>query len=253
MKKQYYYFANLKMFLSYTDIIEFLKKHKEDFITLTKNNQAHIVILPGELALTTTASLFFNSSIKWGGQTCALEENGAYTGQTAALSLAELESFCCLVGHAEVRAETKRTDIDFAHQAGTLLDCMISPIFCIGETKEDMENKKTNQKLTSQLSPLFSMLKKNPELGNETPLFIAYEPIWAIGSGKTPTLQELTTTLNWLKNELEKNLKGCNYKLIYGGSINAENNKELKKFPQLDGFLIGKATLDFQEFKKIVD
>lgn len=251
--KQYYYFANFKMFLPYADLTHYLKKHKEDFIALSKNNQNRITLLPGEFALTTTANFFENSEVMWGGQSCALEENGAYTGQTSAQSLAEIESFCCLVGHDEVRKETKRTDTDFAHQAGTLLDLMISPIFCIGETAEEMKTDNTTQKLTMQLTPLFNMLKKNPELGRETPIFIAYEPLWAIGSGLIPDNQQLNKIFQWLNNETSKNLNCYNYKLIYGGSINASNSAELKKITQIDGFLIGKATLDFQEFKKIVD
>lgn len=241
------------MFLPYADLAHYLKKHKEDFLTLSKNKQTVIALLPGEVALTTTANLFTNSAISWGGQNCALEEEGAFTGQTSAQTLTELESSYCLVGHSEVRKETKRTDADFAHQAGTLLDLMISPLFCIGETAEEMKTGKTTQKLTTQLTPLFAMLKKNPELGREIPIFIAYEPVWAIGSGITPTQEQLNTIFTWLNNEASKNLKDYNYKLIYGGSVTSKISEKLKKIRQIDGFLIGKATLDFQEFKKIVD
>ena len=252
MKLPFYYFANFKMFLSYADLQEYLTAEKQAFINLANNPKNQIALLPGELALTLIATIFQNSKVLWGAQNSAVEEAGPFTGQTSAQSLAELECSYALVGHDEVRKESRKTDADFAHQAGTLLDLMISPIFCIGESSNEMEKHETIKKLQTQLAPLIDLLKKNPEL-NETPLFIAYEPLWAIGSGKTPTSQDLTKTFDWLRKELDTKLKGFDCKLIYGGSVNGTNSQLLKQIPHLDGFLIGKATLDFQEFKKIVD
>ena len=121
----------------------------------------------------------------------------------------------------------------------------MTPIICIGETAEEFKAQQTFAALDTQLNPIIAMLPANH------PIIIAYEPVWAIGTGAIPTLEILENCFSFLKKKLAT--VACEITLLYGGSVNAKNASSLKQIPFLGGFLVGGASLDFQEFKKIVE
>ena len=132
-----------------------------------------------------------------------------------------------------------------------LLDVDITPVVCIGENLEQYKNGKTLDALSEQLNPLFTMLTTHQKA--HVPILLAYEPIWAIGTGNVATNEHIESTLSWLAQETSKKAPLFKWKLLYGGSVKAENIGQLKTIPLIDGFLVGGASLDFEEFEKVVN
>ena len=152
-----------------------------------------------------------------------------------------------LIGHSEVRAQYNDTLI-FSEQLKHV-NGRLKVIFCIGEEELDRENNSTSEKL----SELLDTLVKNFKI-THIPVFVAYEPVWAIGSGKTPTLEDILDTHRFIKNKiLEKlpSLKEKDIMVLYGGSVNLKNAKDILNTPYVDGVLIGGASLDVKEFTNI--
>ena len=135
------------------------------------------------------------------------------------------------------------TNNEVCLKASRVIEHKIIPIVCIGETLEEKENGKTNDVLSKQLEDSI------PISSNSDNTIIAYEPVWAIGTGLTPTLQEINTTHEFIKNH---NSKFANYKILYGGSVKANNAKEIVSLLNVDGALIGGASLKFDDFTKII-
>ena len=181
-----------------------------------------------------------DTDIKLGAQDCAPELTGAYTGQVSASSLKELGCDYCIIGHSEQR--NHQSDGIIADKAQVLISQGITPIICVGETHEQREALQTNQVIKNQLE---SILKLN--MNNLQPI-IAYEPIWAIGTGILPTNTQIIKAIDFIKSCFES----TDMRMIYGGSITSETSEALKEIENLDGFLIGKASTDIQELEKIV-
>jgi triosephosphate isomerase len=135
-----------------------------------------------------------------------------------------------------------------AQKASLLVHQNISPIVCFGEDLITRNTDNTNHVLKEQLSPLVQVLS---ELTYSVPIYFAYEPLWAIGTGITPTLAELGEVLVEISSFLKQHAFSQPYKILYGGSVDSSNIAMLKK-SQVDGFLLGKASANFQELKKIV-
>lgn len=147
-----------------------------------------------------------------------------------------------IIGHSERR---EKHDDNFADKIIDALNYKLKVIFCIGETIDEYNNKTTKQKLKEQISEL---IKVNT-LEN---VAIAYEPVWAIGTGVTPTNDEIRETVIYIK-KLVKELYGTDIQVLYGGSVNKDNIETLKRISNVDGFLIGKASTNSAEFKQIIE
>jgi triosephosphate isomerase (TIM) len=246
---KYLYVANWKMNLSFDQSISFCKNN-HDALQQIPNNVAEIVICPSFVAIAPIAEIFKNSPIAIGAQDCSEHSLGAYTGETSALSLAEVGVTYCIVGHSERRMYYGETTETIIKKIYLLYATNIMPIICIGETHEDFANKKTFNVLTEQLSPILAAIAQQQEKRKE--IIIAYEPVWAIGTGIVPTLEQLTTVFEWITKQIALQLSGYTIHLLYGGSVNQSNIAELKKTPPINGFLIGGASTDFEQFKKII-
>ena len=178
-----------------------------------------------------------------GAQDCSCFEEGAYTGEISAKMLNEVGVNFCIVGHSERRQYFNESNEIVKQKAIRLIENNIIPIICIGETLEEKNNNKTQNVLKNQLE------ESVPESSNQFNTIIAYEPIWAIGTGLTPSLEEIENAHRYIKN-LSKKL--FNFKIIYGGSVNSKNSKLISKIDIVNGALIGGASLKINEFNQII-
>ena len=178
-----------------------------------------------------------------GAQNVSEHEEGAYTGEISVRSLIETNVDFCIVGHSERRHIFKEKNHDINLKSERLLANNVIPIICIGETLEQKEKGITNTVLEEQL------MNSIPSSSTFENTIIAYEPVWAIGTGLTPTIDEIDETHRFIRSHNDKFNK---YKILYGGSVKASNAKEITHLANVDGALIGGASLKSEEFTKII-
>ena len=178
-----------------------------------------------------------------GAQDCSNFKNGPYTGDISADMLKDNNCQFCIVGHSERRQIFNQTNQDVMLKTSNLIAEDINPIVCIGETLDDKKQGKTRDVLRKQL------IESLPKNSSNNSVVIAYEPIWAIGSGHIPTLDEINDIHFFIKNDI----KGYeNYKILYGGSVKSSNSMDIISLDNVDGLLVGGASLDPVEFGKIL-
>ena len=183
------------------------------------------------------------SLFKIGAQNCSNFESGAYTGEISAPMLKDKDCTFCLVGHSERRQIFGETNKDIFLKIENLINSDINPIVCVGETLNEKKQGQTNQILKEQIT------KSLPKHSSKNSIILAYEPIWAIGSGLTPSLEEIDKIHYFIKNEI----KGFeNFKILYGGSVKSSNSKDILNLKNVDGLLVGGASLEAIEFIKIL-
>ena len=206
------------------------------------------VLCPPFISLTTLSKVLQGSSVKLGAQNMYFETRGAYTGEVSPLMLKGLVEFVIL-GHSERRSYFGETDELVNKKVQAALDFGLKPILCVGERLEENEAGKTEQVITRQLKGSLA----NIEPG--TDLVIAYEPIWAIGTGKAADGITAATTIKFIRDTLA-NLWDSNtaqkVRLLYGGSVTSNNIAEFVSQPEIDGALVGGASLKANEFSSIV-
>lgn len=208
-----------------------------------------IYIFPQNFSLTAVADAFQSSavtynSLQWGPQHIHSELSGAYTGENSLLLAKSTGAQLCLIGHSERRQLFSETDEAISMKVQICQKHNVLPVVCIGETLQERQSGKTFDILFKQLSAGLSLCDKDQKL------VIAYEPVWAIGTGQVATVQQVVEVHARL--HLFLNEKGYkNVSLLYGGSVKAENAKDLISIPHVDGFLIGGASLEVDSFLKI--
>ena len=235
--KYMYFIANWKMFgdfksLKLVDkVISFSKKFK------IKNYK--VVYVPPHTLICPMAQMVRKTKIEVGAQNCHHQNDyGALTGSINAKMIKGVGANYVILGHSENR-QRGESDKLINLKIKTALNNNLKVIFCIGETIKEKKNKKTNLVLSRQLKLGLQGLKFNKNL------IIAYEPVWAIGSGMIPTSEDLFKTINFIKSKVKKSVK-----VLYGGSVNDKNITELKTINNIDGYLIGGAS---QNSKKFID
>jgi triosephosphate isomerase len=239
--------ANWKMNLSYHATEQFFAQHSKELAQLAKD--VTLIICPSTDALSLAHQQLKNMKIALGAQGCSAYQKGAYTGQVMAASLRELGCTHCIIGHSEQRAYLQETNETVAQKAALLISYGIIPIICVGESQEEHEQGKTNQSIQDQLTPLVT---SQTTVKTELPLFIAYEPTWAIGSGKTAEIGHITTTFTAIDSFIKQQLPNRALIFLYGGGVTPENAVKLRSLPLVDGLLIGTISTDFQMLQKIV-
>ena len=190
--------------------------------------------------------LLVGKAIAWGGQDASRYEKGAYTGEIAAAMLAELDCRFCIVGHSERRALFGESDEVVAEKLGRVKSAGLIPIACVGETLTEREAGHTEQVVGRQVDAITAMYGAEALRG----VVFAYEPVWAIGTGKTASPEQAQAVHAFLRKKLAGVDAGLAAQLpiLYGGSVKAANAAELFAMPDIDGGLVGGASLVADEF-----
>ncbi len=238
------------MYLSYQQTITLCTQQKEDLISCVATTPHKLIVCPILPAINELTTLISHSQINFGAQTCSPHKLGAYTGEIDAQSLSELGCTYCIIGHSERRHYHHETNDIVAQQAMRLIEQGITPIFCVGETLDEKKLNQTLQVVQHQVEPMFQAIKQAQKISSR--LTIAYEPIWAIGSNQIPEIKDIETAVAAIKSLGQEILPEIDISCLYGGSVDENSIKTLKSLKYLDGFLIGRASLDFQRLQKIV-
>jgi len=245
MHRRRFCVANWKMNFNSSDTKSFLENwEKKDL----NNKEVKTIFCPSFTELNTTAELLHNSDSELGAQNVYYESNGAYTGEISCRMLKDLGCNWVIIGHSERRAIFGETDEMVCHKLDKLTSENIYPIVCIGETKDERENGKTEEVLSRQLLVAF----ENQKGKNIEHTVIAYEPVWAIGTGITATIDMISEAHQCIRNIFNTNgFNGDDISILYGGSVTNENAAELSEITDVDGFLVGGASLDVDKFYAI--
>ncbi len=239
--------ANWKMSLNYSDSISLAKKLK---ISLKKSKSKNdILILPDFLSLVRVAEILKNTKILLGSQDLAPFSLGAYSGEVSLESLQEVSCSYVLIGHSERRKYFNDNFLIADKMKNVFDNSNIVPILCVGETWAEKKSGKTLKIIEQQLKTAFSKALK---LKNRQ-IVIAYEPVWAIGSGKAVELDDAIIVHKKIKEIIFKNLKTKNVQVLYGGSVNLENYEKFKNQEYIDGLLMGGSSLNANNFIKIAN
>ena len=242
-----YAMANFKM--NKTD--DEVKSYLEEFLPLVEKCGAKIVLgVPYTSVL--TASKIVKNKVLIAAQNMNENEKGSYTGEVSADMLTNVGAHAVILGHSERRSHYDESDELVNKKILTALKAGLVCVFCIGETLYDRKNQLTGEVLKRQLTEGLKSIYAN-ELKN---IIIAYEPVWAIGTGVTPMDVEIIETLKLVRRVLadmydEKIAKDVT--VCYGGSVNENNCKEISKLEGVDGVLVGGASLEAKKFAKIVE
>lgn len=188
------------------------------------------------------------TKVALGGQDISVASAGAYTGQLSAELLKEAGASYCLIGHSERRQYQFETDELVAAKVAAAVSQGITPVLCIGETLEQRQQEKTEQVLAKQLAAVYAA---HPELLSHS--VIAYEPVWAIGTGESATPEQAQQSHAFIRQQLAgyDAAAAALVKILYGGSVTAENSSALFAQPDINGALVGGASLKPDDFVKI--
>lgn len=243
MKKETFIVANWKMNLNFLQANNFVN-NLSMFLNSTKID-TNIIICPQFLLLHFISTLEYNKNIKIGAQNCHSIESGAFTGETSIELLESLGCHFVIIGHSERRIQHKESDSEIKKKAITALKHNITPIICIGEKIEIRKQKTYLEFLSSQI------LSSIPNINDD--IIIAYEPIWSIGTGIIPKIEEINEISDFITNTVKKEKsKIKNTHILYGGSVNSKNSKSILDIKNINGLLVGGASLDSREFIKIL-
>ncbi len=242
--------ANWKMQKTFDASRAFACTYLENFKLLGQSEHRQIVLCPSFPALSNLNQSFKETNIKVGAQTVSRHNKGAYTGQVSAQSLAEAGCAYCIIGHSETRKYQHESNIDIEHKCKELLKHNVTPIICVGESRKNFEQQQTFEILEEQLAlVLQAIADHNHDIEH---FVIAYEPLWAIGTGVVPEYTYLEQIFTWLYKECTKHTQ-TSFSLIYGGSVDATNAQDILNIAHINGLLIGGASLDFDSFSAIIN
>jgi triosephosphate isomerase len=240
--------GNWKMNMLPNEAISFI----EELIPLVKETENEVILCVPYIDLFYSLLTAQNTNIKIGAQNMHFEENGAYTGEVSAKMLKSMGVEYVIIGHSERRAYFNETDESVNKKIKTALENNLKPIVCVGETLEQREKGKAEEVVTKQIKLALEGLREE-EVKN---IIIAYEPIWAIGTGKTATSEDANEMTKAIRNKIAKiygQTVASGIIIQYGGSVKASNAKELFEMSDIDGGLVGGASLKAEEFAKIVN
>jgi len=224
----------------------------EELENYVKDSENEVVICAPYTDLFYALNMAQGTNIKIGAQNMNWEEKGAYTGEVSGEMLKSIGVEYVIIGHSERRAYYNETDETVNKKLKKALSLELKPIVCVGESLEQRESGDAKTIVTTQTKLALEGLT-NKEVEDT---IIAYEPIWAIGTGKTATKEDANETIKWIREEVAKNYgEEVASKVIiqYGGSVKSSNAKELFEMSDIDGELVGGASLVAEEFAKIVN
>lgn len=229
--------GNLKMYMTKNDVDNYLTT------LISHINNESVVLIPSALYL----PYFLNRDFSVGIQTISTSITGAYTGEISAIQAHSLGIKYTIIGHSERRNYFDETNEEVYQKVKNAVKNDIIPIVCIGESLENYESKKTTDILRNQIIDCFTGLT----LEELEKVIIAYEPIWAIGTGKIPANEEIQAIIRMIKSQMIESFHIYKTKVLYGGSVNGTNIEQLEKINNLDGYLIGSAATNALEILKM--
>lgn len=218
---------------------------KDDILKYNRNlgeieTKVKLVLCPPSIYL----SLFDKNGYDLGAQDISSFMDRTITGEIEASQIKSLGATYVIVGHSERRIYKHEINIDFINKINNALENNLKVIYCVGETLRDKENGSTFEILEKQISEVLN----NVEIKN---IMIAYEPVWAIGTGNVPSIKEIKENIEFISDLLYEKYE-CKLDILYGGSVNDENIGELCSIKGLSGFLVGGASLDVNKVKGMI-
>lgn len=240
----FYCAGNWKMNKNSEEAAEFVRQLK---VEAPVASQGQLLLFPPALVAAEVAQGLKGTSVAWGGQNCYFEAKGAYTGENSPALLREMGAEYCLVGHSERRQIFAEADDLLAQKLKGAQHFALTPILCVGESQDDRRWNRTQEVVVRQLRTALAAadIKK--------PLWLAYEPVWAIGTGQVATPAQVDE----VHEILRKHLREWNHSvaehtpILYGGSVKLDNVRSLASLKNVNGFLLGGASLDAGEFLRI--
>lgn len=214
-----------------------------------ENTHAQIILFPSSPCLEGVSETCKGTKIRFGSQNCHFEVQGAFTGEVSPKVVKELGAEIGLVGHSERRSLFHEQNELIAQKVAALQKLEMTPMLCIGESLKQREEELTNDVLRDQLFECLRLADLR------MPLIVAYEPVWAIGTGKVATPEQVASAhleVRKILAQIGSEDLAQKIPILYGGSVKADNAKELGSLPNVDGFLIGGASLVIESFKAIV-
>jgi triosephosphate isomerase len=241
-----YVAANWKMHKTVAEAAEFV----DALLPQIAATQSDVVVCPPYLALAEVVERSRGSAVRVAAQNMHGEDSGAYTGEVSAAMLGEVGVDAVILGHSERRQLFGETDEALARKVPVALAAGLEPILCVGETEEARDGGQTKAVLERQLQADLAGLVGR-KLGE---VVIAYEPIWAIGTGRTATPEQAQEAIAFIRDLLrERGATAEQVRILYGGSVKPANAAELMGQPDIDGALVGGASLDAADFAAIVN
>ena len=235
-----YFVANWKMYGNLSSLNTLNKVIK--FSKSKEINKGRLIYCPPYTLISSFSKKFKNCQIGIGGQNCHENENyGPYTGSVNSRMLKNIGAHFVIIGHSENREKGENDEL-INLKIKSAVEAKLKVIFCIGESSSDRKRKKTESILSKQIKVGLEGIK------NKSNIFIAYEPVWAIGTGIIPNPRDLFKTVEFIKSKFKDKIP----KVLYGGSVNPQNIKDLKIIKNIDGFLIGGASQNVKKFIDIV-
>ncbi len=213
------------------------------------NGAADLAVFPSFPYLSLAESLLSGTHIKWGGQTLNPHPQGAHTGETSGDMLTDMGCHYVLVGHSERRAIYAESNTDVAARFSAALQAGLEPVLCVGETREQREAGQTEAVVSCQLDAVLS----DGGIAAFNRAVIAYEPVWAIGTGLTATPQQAQSVHAFIRDKLASlnGIIASQIQILYGGSVKGSNAAELFAQSDIDGGLVGGASLTAEDFLAI--
>ncbi len=220
-------FINLKMYQdSQEELDKYLKNLKDEKITL----------FPSLIYLEKCIRHGFTCGV----QNISSHDSGPYTSEISAKAVKDLGATYALLGHSEVRQNLFETDEVINLKIKKALENNLIPVLCVGENISEYQSDKTKAAIKRQITKALKSVSGK--------IIVSYEPVWAIGTGKTPTNEEISSAISYIKSFFDYDIK-----VLYGGSVSDKNIAQLAKIKNLDGFLIGKAGIDISSLNKIIE
>ncbi|CAN5137466.1 triose-phosphate isomerase [soil metagenome] len=244
--------GNWKMNLDHLQSIAFVQKLAWSLKDASHNyTDVEVAIFPPFTDLRSVQTLVSADKLQiaYGGQDLSAHDSGAYTGEISGAFLSKLDCEYVIIGHSERRTLHNETDEVVASKVAAALKHGLIPVLCVGETAEDLEKFGPSAVPVAQLKAALS------DVAPDTTLVVAYEPVWAIGSGQAATPDQAEAVCAALRAELASTLSAetaAATRILYGGSVKAANIASFMREPNVDGALVGGASLDLDEFSAIV-
>jgi len=242
--------GNWKMYKTITQAIELANGLKRELFSIDPR-KIDMVLCPPFIALSEVAEVLLESNLQLGAQDTYWQQEGAFTGEVSVLMLKDAGCKFIIIGHSERRQYFGETNDSVNKKAQAVLGCGLTPIICVGETLSQRESGKTFEVLGDQVRNGLKEINQEEALK----IVIAYEPVWAIGTGKTATSQQAQEAHRHIRDLLTgiySQETAENIRIQYGGSVKPENTTELLSQPDVDGALVGGASLKVESFSEII-